>query len=217
VRRAELERILDQVPAHPSPRPGLEQYRTPSAIAAELLWKADQEGALRDKNVLDLGSGTGVFTIGAAALGARLAHGVEVDLKAVELAKEAADKAGFGTKCWFVASRLQDWHADPAKFDTVIMNPPFGAQKENKHADRLFMERAAQAVRPKGTVWFLAQERTERFLEAFARELGARIERVAVWDYPLLATMEHHAKTHQAIRVGGYRLSWERQARAAST
>ena len=88
------------------------------------------------------------------------------------------------------------------------MNPPFGAQTGNKHADRLFLQRAADAVRPRGTVWFLALQSTEGFLTAFAQGLGARIERVAAWDYPIEATMAHHQKDVQTVRVGGYRLSW---------
>src|SRR5687768_4065939 len=142
VRKADLERLLDQVPSHPDPRPELEQYRTPSGIAGQLLLLAAKDGAIEGKNVLDLGSGTGLFAIGAAALGARLATGVEVDPAAVALAQQAAARAGFTDKCWFIAARLEDWHADPGTFDAVLMNPPFGAQKDNKHADRLFLERA---------------------------------------------------------------------------
>jgi putative methylase len=111
-------------------------------------------------------------------------------------------------RCWFVVARLEAWSPEPGAFDTVVMNPPFGAQKGNKHADRLFLQRAADAVRPAGTVWFLALERTERFLAAFAAERDARIEKVASWDYPLEATMAHHRREVQTVRVGGYRLSW---------
>src|ERR1041385_6588360 len=37
MRKAELERALEAIPRHPSPRPEWEQYRTPPAIAADLL------------------------------------------------------------------------------------------------------------------------------------------------------------------------------------
>jgi predicted RNA methylase len=63
-------------------------------------------------------------------------------------------------------------------------------------------------VHPYGTVWFLAQERTENYLSKMAEELGGRIDKVAAWDYPLEATMAHHQKELQAVRVGGYRLAW---------
>lgn len=209
VRRRDLEQALAAVPRHAAPRPEWEQYRTPDEVAAELLLLAHADGAIADRNVLDLGCGTGVFAIGAALLGARLATGVDVDPAAVATAQEAARAAGVTARTWFIASDVAAWHADPGTFDTVVMNPPFGAQAGNRHADRVFLTRAAEAVRDQkgGTAWFLAQERTERFLLAFATELGGRLERVAVWDYPLEATMAHHEKAARMVRVGGYRLS----------
>lgn len=196
------------MPRHPHPRPELEQYRTPDAVAAELLLAAHADGAIAGKTVLDLGAGTGILAIGAALLGATLAAGVEVDPGAVALAQQAAAAAGVTARTWFIAADLASWHADPAGFGTVIMNPPFGAQSGNRHADRLFLERAAEAVRPQsGTVWFLAQERTEHFLAKMVLDLGGTLERVAVWDYPLGATMQHHKEEARLVRVGGYRLA----------
>lgn len=208
MRKADLERALEAIPRHPSPSPDLEQYRTPAAIAAQLLLLAHAEGSIRDKRVLDLGCGTGAFTVGAALLGARLATGIDLDATSIALAQQAAQAARVAERTWFITGDLQGWRPEPGAFDTVVMNPPFGAQKANKHADRLFLQRAADAVRPQGTVWFLALERTEGFLTAFAKELGARIERVAAWDYPLEATMAHHRKDVQTVRVGGYRMAW---------
>ena len=209
MRKGELARRLAAIPRHPAPRPELEQYRTPDEVAAGLLGLAADDGAVRDRNVLDLGCGTGVFAIGAALLGARLATGVDVDPQAVETARKAAEEAGVGKSTWFVAADVAAWHADPGTFDTVVMNPPFGAQAGNRHADRLFLTRAAEAVRDrKGTVWFLAQERTERFLVPFAQELGGRLERVAVWDYPLEAQFGFHGQEARMVRVGGYRMSF---------
>ncbi len=208
MRKADLERALEAIPRHPTPSPDLEQYRTPPGIAAHLLLLAHADGAIQDKRVLDLGCGTGSFAVGAALLGARLATGIDLDAASVALAQQAAVAGRVAERTWFVTGDLQGWRPEPGAFDTVVMNPPFGAQKGNKHADRLFLQRAADAVRPRGTVWFLALQSTEGFLTAFAQGLGARIERVAAWDYPIEATMAHHQKDVQTVRVGGYRLSW---------
>lgn len=208
MRKAALERALESVPRHPGPLADLEQYRTPPAIAAHLLLAAHADGAIAGRRVLDLGCGTGTFAVGAALLGARLATGVDLDAPAIALAQATAQALGVGAHTWFITASLAHWQPESGTFDTVVMNPPFGAQKGNKHADRLFLQRAAAAVRPAGTVWFLALERTQGFLTAYAAELGARIERVAAWDYPLEATMAHHRKDVATVRVGGYRLSW---------
>lgn len=214
MRKVDLERALEAVPRHPAPSPALEQYRTPPGIAAQLLLLAHADGAIADRRVLDLGCGTGIFAVGAARLGARLATGVDVDAASVALAQQAAAAAGVQGRTWFVAADLAHWRPEAGAFDTVIMNPPFGAQKGNKHADRAFLERAAEAVRPAGTVWFLALTRTEGFLGQRAAALGARIERVAAWDYPLEATMAHHQREVAHVHVGAYRLSWDPAAPA---
>lgn len=208
MRKADLERALEAVPRHPSPRPDWEQYRTPPGVAAGLLLAAHKEGALADHRVLDLGCGTGMLALGAALLGARMATGVDVDSHAVAMAQECAAAMDLSPRTWFVCADVADWRSEPGSFDTVVMNPPFGAQKGNRHADRVFYARAAEAVHPYGTVWFLAQERTEGFLAAAAEELGGRVEKVAAWDYPLEATMGHHTQETRLVRVGGYRLGW---------
>ncbi|HUR26179.1 MAG TPA: METTL5 family protein [Candidatus Thermoplasmatota archaeon] len=208
MRKAELVRALEAAPRHPSPAPELEQYRTPPDIAAELLLAAHKEEAIAGKRILDLGCGTGMFSVGAALLGARLATGVDVDSHAIAMAQELASDLRVSQRTWFVCSDVTDWRSDPDHFDTVVMNPPFGAQRGNRNADRVFYARATEAVHPFGTVWFLAQERTQAYLAKMADELGGKLERVGAWDYPLEATMAHHVKEMQAVRVGGYRLSW---------
>ncbi len=205
MRKADLERRLEAVPPFAAPKPELEQYQTPAGIAAALLWTAFEDGALADRNVLDLGCGTGTLAIGAALLGARLAAGVDVEPASVESAKETATRMGIGQRTWFIAADIAAWHADPNEFDTVVMNPPFGAQAGNRHGDRVFYQRAAQAVRDrKGSVWFLARENTQSFLAALADELGGKLEKVGSWDYPLAATMAHHRDEVRTVRVGGY-------------
>jgi len=195
------------LPRPPRATPELEQYRTPPAIAAELLALARDDGAVEGRRVLDLGCGTGTFALGAALLGAQEAVGLDVDAESVALAREAALAMGVAGRVRFEVGDVAAWEPD-GPFDAAVMNPPFGAQAANRHADRTFLEAAARAVRPSsGTVWFLALERTQPFLLAFARQLGGTLERVAAWDYPLEATMPFHAEGVRAVRVGGYRLA----------
>lgn len=184
---------MEAIADFPKPDPRLEQYRTPPFVAADLLWEAHLDGAIAGRKVVDLGCGTGTFALGAHLLGADVL-GVDTDDVALELARTACPD---GT---FVHADLAEWTPEPA--DTVLMNPPFGAQ--NKHADRIFYEQAIATGA--SSIWFLAQPVTERYLKAMAREAGKELEKVAEWEYPLPATMDHHAERVAKIRVGGYRL-----------
>ena len=220
MRRADLAAFLNTIPRPVSPKPELEQVRTPPEVAADFLWLAHEDGAIAGRRVVDLGCGTGIFAWGAAFLGAAHVVGVEIDERQLELAQEVRPpvmRPPVVAPTW-LARDVANWapwadHDQPdvaSGIDTVIMNPPFGAQRENRNADRAFYACALAAVSRTGaggTVWFLGQPRTERFLEAMAEKAGATIERVGSWTYPLEAFYEHHTQTARRFAVAGYRMA----------
>lgn len=207
MRRSDLEKRLAVVSQFSAPRPELEQYRTPDKVAAEFVWTAWEEQAIEGAFVVDLGCGTGVLGLAAALLGAKRVLGIDLDQGALQEATAAAQSVGMGKKMSFQCMDVDGWQAADCVVDTVIMNPPFGAQRSNRHADRTFLDAAIAGVRPDGTIWFLAQERTEAFLSAYAKEKGFRIDKVGAWDYPLPAQFAFHEKDVVMVRVGGYRLA----------
>ena len=69
--KKDLEIILSTLKGFERPKPELEQYTTPSSLAAELLWQAYIDGNIEGKIVVDLGCGTGILALGAAILGAK--------------------------------------------------------------------------------------------------------------------------------------------------
>jgi putative methylase len=91
-KKRHLEMALQRIPAHKSPKVALEQYSTPSIIAADVLWNAHSMGDIEGLKVVDLGCGTGIFTIGAAMMGAAESVGVDIDDDAVSIAKEQASR-----------------------------------------------------------------------------------------------------------------------------
>jgi len=124
VRKRDLERALSEIEDHPLPNAYLEQYTTPSKVAAEILYlTAYVYDDIIDKTVMDLGCGTGRLAIGAALLGAREVFGVDVDWVAVRVAQKNAEIMSVKEKThWIVA----DIGVVKGTFDTVLQNPPFG-------------------------------------------------------------------------------------------
>ena len=51
-RKKQLEMTLQEIPGHPDPRAELEQYQTPSLIAADLLWNATAIGDIEGFKVV---------------------------------------------------------------------------------------------------------------------------------------------------------------------
>jgi putative methylase len=143
VRKLDLELFLSRVKSHPSPNPKLEQYMTPTDVAATILYIAAYTNHdITDRSVLDLGCGTGKLALGAAFLGAREVVGVDLDRVAIKVAQENSVATGLkGIAQWVAA----DVDSICGKSDTVVQNPPFGVQKRN--ADRVFLSKALEVGR----------------------------------------------------------------------
>ena len=195
-KKRHLEMMLQQIPPHKSPKVHLEQYTTPSSIASDILWNALSMGDIKDKKVVDLGCGTGIFAIGAALLGAKEVTGVDIDPEAVEIAVMQALKMGVENKVEFVSEDIYDFTGSA---DTVIQNPPFGAQKaKRKEADRIFMTKSME-VAP--VVYSFHIRETEPFVAKFFNKLGGYVTHKFCYSFPIPRTYHFHEKEKMDIDV----------------
>jgi putative methylase len=195
-KKRQLEMALQDIPPHNNPKIDLEQYSTPSIIAADVLWNAHSIGDIDGMKVADLGCGTGIFTIGSSMMGARESVGVDIDDEAVSIAEIQALKMGVQDKARFVTSDIRDFSESA---DTVIQNPPFGAQKTNrKEADRLFMVKALE-IAP--VVYSFHIHETEDFVSNFFKKEGADISHVFHYTFPILRTYDFHRNDKVDIKV----------------
>ena len=174
----------------------LEQYSTPSVIAADVLWNANAIGDLEGMKVVDLGCGTGIFAIGAALMGAAESVGVDVDKDAISIAEAQASKKGINNITRFVTSDIADFTESA---DTVIQNPPFGAQKaKRKEADRMFMVKALE-IAP--VVYSFHMQETEEFVVNFFKKEGATISHRFQYTFPIPRTYDFHRKEKVFVKV----------------
>jgi putative methylase len=194
MKKKQLEMILERLEGFGRPSFQREQYATPAAVAAEMLFLAAMHDDLG--SVCDLGCGTGILAIGAALLGAR-AVGVEIDREALAIARRNADM--LGVEVDFVRADVS--RLSLRGIDTVVMNPPFGAQKASA-GDRAFLTQALKTAR---TVYSLHNRGSERFIRAFIKPCAAlEIHRMA---YPLKRSFEFHSQNIKMIEVELYRIS----------
>ena len=103
----------------------------------------------------DLGCGIGTLAHGVLSSSpvTRL-HLVDIDRRAVEAARRNVDDP----RASFLWADLR--HGLPVgHLDFVVMNPPFhDAGSETRHLGALFIERAADALRPGGDLWLVANK-----------------------------------------------------------
>ncbi|PKK86211.1 MAG: RNA methyltransferase [Thermoplasmata archaeon HGW-Thermoplasmata-1] len=195
MRQKELEMLLQKIPPHPNPKVSLEQYQTPAGIAAEVLFTAYSQGDIEGKRVIDLGCGTGIFAIGAGLLGAKEVIGVDVDSDSLEVARSFASSLGVSEKVSFVQSGVSDF---ATASDTCIMNPPFGAQKGSRGADRLFVEKAIELA---AVTYSLHMASTLDFLKKLVASLGGEADFAIFYDFPIKAQFHFHEKPRLDVRV----------------
>lgn len=199
MKKKHLAMILSKLRGFENPKAGFEQYRTPGNAAAEMLWLAHSMGDIEGKIMADLGAGTGVLGIGACLLGANKVYAVEKDTEALDIARENAKYLGLEECMEFVEGDVSQF---TIKVDTVVMNPPFGAQ--NPKADRQFLLKAFE-VSDVVYSMHLAKDEVRRFIEAFVRDNGFNMTHRKTIDFEIPAQFFFHRKKLERIKVDIYR------------
>lgn len=164
----------------------LEQYPTDSSTAAYILSLAYNDGNIADRNILDLGTGNGVFACGAAVLGCKSVVGIDVDGDQIAVARENCGSSN-------VQFIVQNARSVTGHFDTVIMNAPFGSV--NSHADMPFLEKAVDVG---DFVYSIHNAKSKDFVRNFYAENGVifREEQVNIVVGRLY---EHHTRDRANI------------------
>ena len=175
-------KILFNSPDFYQPKPELEQYSTPVDIVVEMIKLANVQGDLSG-NVVDLGCGTGRLAIGAALLGAEVT-GYEIDDDALELAKNYSKMNDLEIE--WINLAIENINK---KYDTVLMNPPFGAQRPG--ADRAFLKKSLEI----GTkIWTIHMAETKDFVKEFVEKNNGEILSAYEFDFPIKNSMPFHTK-----------------------
>ena len=191
MRKRDLEIRLQSVRNFADPDPVLEQYMTPATMAADILFTAYSNGDVEGMKVLDLGCGTGIFSIGAWLLGAGMVVGYDVSESALEVARANAES--FGAEVEFHKSDVRDVEEGA---DTVFMNPPFGCQ--NRNADRAFLEKAMSCAE---CVYSIHMAETLDFVEGFCAERGRSVTWRKTYKYEIPHTFSFHKKAKMSVDV----------------
>jgi putative methylase len=204
--KSALEGQLALVAGFDSPRVDLEQYRTPPDLAAHVVHVADLNGDIEGRTVLDLGTGTGMLALGAALRGPDRVVGVELDRDALATARKNRRRVGTRTGVHWVqadATRLPLCFGDDPV--TAVMNPPFGAQRGREHADRAFLETAADVAEVSYSVH---NEGSRDFVEAFAADNGGEVTHAFEATFTLDRQFDFHESDSRDITTEVYRIVW---------
>ncbi|XP_077274767.1 rRNA N(6)-adenosine-methyltransferase Mettl5-like [Temnothorax americanus] len=208
LRLRRLEEYLRQLDVFEKPKVSLEQYATSAHIASHLLYAAQSQfDDIKGKSVADLGSGSGILSLGAKMLDAAYVVGFEIDSDAVDIQyRNCSDIELFVeiVRCdvlQYLPGRFEKY------FDTVIMNPPFGT-KNNPGIDIKFLETAIKLS--SNAVYSLHKSSTRDYVLSKATQLGARGTVIAELRYDLPRAYKFHKKASVDIQVDFIRFELKR-------
>lgn len=202
-----LAQQLGVVAGFEDPRAPLEQYRTPPELAAHLVHLADLRDDVEGRTVLDLGCGTGMLALGAALRGPDRVVGVDIDPSPLGTARDNERKVASTTSVSWVRADATDLPLAPdPSATTVVMNPPFGAQSGNEHADRQFLETAADIA---SVTYSIHNAGSQEFVEAFAADNGGDVTDSYRTEFELPRQFEFHDEDKRIVDAEVYRIEWE--------
>jgi len=199
-----LELLLEKVPEFMNPSKELEQYTTPSRIAAHMLWTAYMKEKISGKIVIDLGCGTGKLAYGAMLLNASSVYCVDIDKDALNIAKEfiseRINELGLrGVVDFLLADIRSGIPLRPPENCTIVMNPPFGIW--SKGADMEFLKESLKMCRNIFSIHKASEGLLKKMneLKSLAPSLSYRVLFQDLMG--LRMSMPHHRKRIHYIKV----------------
>jgi len=200
--KKELALILSKLKTFEKPKVHLEQYQTDSEIAAEILWNVYLNNDITNKTIADLGCGTGILGLGALLLGAEKVYFVEIDKKAVGLAKEnlkfIEKKINKKLKAHFINKDIKKFSK---KVDIIIQNPPFGTKVA--HKDKLFLLKGMSLAK---VIYSVHKMSSINFIERLTREHGFKVKEIKKLELPIKRLFSFHKKKTYFVDIGFWKI-----------
>lgn len=200
-----LEQRLAKIAGFERPSVELEQYPTPADIAAHLLHFADTMDDISNRIVLDLGTGTGMLALGAATRNPARVIGLDRDQAALGTARENEREVTPSQPVDWLCADATNPPLCPDDPVTVVMNPPFGAQNGQKHADRAFLAVASSIA---GVSYSIHNQGSNEFVSSFADDNGGDVTHAFRAELALPRQFSFHEHDRKTIEAEVYRISW---------
>ena len=182
----------------------LEQYLTPSDIAADWIWFMALNSEVAGKEIADFATGPGILGLGLLLMGARKVYFVDKDSKVMQTCidnyNKLKDEYEIGEAEFIIGNVSMFDH----EIDIVVQNPPFGTKE--KHIDKVFLEKAFESA---PIIYSMHKYTTKGFVEAISKDHGFVITHHWRYDFPIKATFAFHEKPVVKVDVGLWRMQRE--------
>jgi len=199
--KKDLEVELSKLKGFDKPSFELEQYQTPSSIAAEWIWNMAMLSDVAGKTILDAACGPGILGLGLLLMGAKKVYFLDKDQTIITICQQNYHQLE------------QEYEIGQAEFittsislfdetvDIVVQNPPFGTK--TAHADKQFLEKAFASA---NILYSMHKYSTQSFIDAISKDFKFTITHLWRYEFPIKATFAHHTKPVEYVDVGLWRM-----------
>ncbi|PVU92794.1 hypothetical protein BB561_003609 [Smittium simulii] len=207
-----------------NPKLEFEQYPTTAHLAAQMLYTAQNSfDDIEGKAVADLGCGCGMLSIASAIVGASHITGLEIDNDAIEIFQsnveefdgmppidiinlnlmlksiDICDQNSNSNHAKILESNMALLDKMEKRFDTVVMNPPFGTKPGNKGIDFVFLKIASFISN--GAIYSLHKTSTRDYITKSAKKLGYTAQVIAKLKFDIPKMYSFHKKASVDVYV----------------
>jgi len=198
VRKRRLEIYLSSLKKSPNPKLKYEEYSLDPKSASTILYTAFCQGDVQGKKVIDLGSGTGILSIGAALLGARCVVGIDIDKDLTRMAMDNMNNSNVRVE--IVCGSID---CVRGLFETTIMNPPFGSWRRGLDVE--FLNKALMISRVIYSV-HKASDKSDMFLRKKVAAKRGEMRKLGNVEITLPRLFDFHRKARYKVNANFYRI-----------
>ncbi len=216
LKKSEFINYIQGLKSFQDPKIEYEQYQTDAIATADLFFHiAFELNDLSDNLIVDLGAGTGNYTVAAVLLGCPKVISVDIDSNALKILKENISVLEISDKIHIIQADLRekDITNEIIEFKkenfnenskiVVVSNPPFGVH--NKGADVVFL---SQAFKFADIIYSIhnSDEKTREYLAKKIVKFGGIISERSTLYLILKKTYKFHSKKVKRIKTDVYRI-----------
>ena len=216
MKKSEFINYIQSLKSFQNPNIAYEQYQTDAIATADLFFHiAFELNDLSENLIVDLGAGTGNFSIAAILLGGSKVISVDLDSNALNILKENALEFNIMDKIHIIQADLREKDITSEILDfkkenfnenckiVVVSNPPFGVH--NKGADIVFL---SQAFKFADIIYSIhnSDEKTREYLVKKIAKFGGIVSERATLYLMLKKTYKFHSKKIKRIKTDVYRI-----------